>query len=117
MLFRQADAAHGMAEETIELETKIVLAIAIRIKAELFMIAKIADPAAVSAISTNQTFALLKLALSKGVIESDTAKCLKQVTLMTPENIHINSFMYEPLLDMSNHHLKKLYEKVSTLEV
>ncbi len=117
VLFRQADAAHGMAEETIELETKIVLAIAIRIKAELFMIARIDDAVAVGAISSNQTFSLLKIASSKGVIDSEAAKLLKQVTLMTPENIHINSFMYEPLLDMSNHHLKKLYEKVSALEV
>lgn len=29
--------------------------------------------------------------------------------MMTPENIHLNSFMYEPILDMSYDHLKKLY--------
>ena len=34
---------------------------------------------------------------------------------MTPENIHINSFMYEPILDMSNHHLKTLYTEVKGL--
>ena len=32
------------------------------------------------------------------------------VLLMTPEAIHVNSFMYEPILDMSDHHLKKLFE-------
>ena len=32
---------------------------------------------------------------------------------MTPENIHINSFMYEPILDISNQHLKQLYKKIS----
>ena len=31
---------------------------------------------------------------------------------MTPENIHLNSFMYEPIVDMSNDHLKRLYERV-----
>jgi len=36
---------------------------------------------------------------------------------MTPENIHINSFMYEPILDMSNEHLKQLYKNVSSLPV
>ncbi len=40
---------------------------------------------------------------------------LEQVNLMTPENIHINSFMYEPILDMSNHHLKNLYCDVKLL--
>jgi hypothetical protein len=31
---------------------------------------------------------------------------------MTPENIHLNSFMYEPILDMSDQHLRKLYTEV-----
>ncbi len=31
---------------------------------------------------------------------------------MTPENIHLNAFMYEPIVDMSDHHLKKLYAEV-----
>jgi len=34
---------------------------------------------------------------------------------MTPENIHLNSFMYEPIIDMTDEHLKKLYEDVSKL--
>ena len=35
--------------------------------------------------------------------------------MITPENIHINSFMYEPLLDMSCEHLKTLYIELKTL--
>ena len=42
-------------------------------------------------------------------------KLLDQVNLMTPENIHLNSFMYEPILDMSNHHLKSLYTQIRDL--
>jgi hypothetical protein len=34
---------------------------------------------------------------------------------MTPENIHLNSFMYEPILDMGNVHLKELYKRVKEL--
>ncbi len=34
---------------------------------------------------------------------------------MTPENIHLNSFMYEPIIDMSDAHLRKLYEDVLKL--
>jgi len=34
---------------------------------------------------------------------------------MTPENIHLNSFMYEPILDMSAQHLYQLYTKVEAL--
>ncbi len=105
-----------MSEELIELETKIVLAMAIRLKAENFMIAKLNDQVFVDEIKSNQTFRLLQKLEQDGVIDASTLKCLKQVTLMTPENIHINSFMYEPILDMSNHHLKKLYQKVSSLQ-
>ena len=31
---------------------------------------------------------------------------------MTPESIHLNSFMYEPILDMSDEHLKSLLNDV-----
>lgn len=34
---------------------------------------------------------------------------------MTPENIHMNSFMYEPILDLSDIYLKKLYQKVKEM--
>ena len=34
---------------------------------------------------------------------------------MTPENIHVNSFMYEPIVDMSDEHLKVLYAEVTKL--
>lgn len=31
------------------------------------------------------------------------------VNIITPENIHLNAFMFEPLIDMSDWSLKKLY--------
>ena len=34
---------------------------------------------------------------------------------MTPENIHINAFMFEPLIDMSMIHLMNLYEEIKSL--
>jgi hypothetical protein len=40
---------------------------------------------------------------------------LQRVVLMTPENIHLNSFMYEPILDMSDNHLRQLYKDVLDL--
>ncbi|MDV3481142.1 hypothetical protein [Sphingobium yanoikuyae] len=115
LLFQRADAAMAVADEEIELERKIVLAMAIRIKAEMFMIAKIADEEFCAGISSNQTFKLLQKCNLHNILSTEAQKCVKQVTLMTPENIHINSFMYEPILDMSNHHLKTLYEKVCVL--
>ena len=37
---------------------------------------------------------------------------LEQVAMLTPENIHLNSFMFEPILDMSLLHLYDLYQEV-----
>jgi hypothetical protein len=37
------------------------------------------------------------------------------VLLMTPENIHLNSFMFEPILDMSDEHLRLLYREALAL--
>jgi hypothetical protein len=34
---------------------------------------------------------------------------------MTPENIHLNSFMYEPIIDMSDESLKRLYQDIKSL--
>ena len=34
---------------------------------------------------------------------------------MTPENIHLNAFMYEPIPDMSDDSLKALYSEVCNL--
>lgn len=101
----------------MNLENKIVLAIAIRMAAEKFMIEKIANAQFVSSIQANQTQVLIekyKELFSNS--QPDAIKILDQVALMTPENIHVNSFMYEPIVDMSDDHLRKLYEKVITLK-
>lgn len=45
--------------------------------------------------------------------ETESIEILEQVNLMTPENIHLNSFMYEPILDMSDEYLKSLYGLVT----
>lgn len=115
-LFKErAEAICALDEEEIELEGKIVLAIAIRLAAERFMIDSINDQAFVDAITKNQTATLVAKFCEKFPNERETKSALKQVNLMTPENIHLNSFMYEPILDMSNQHLKRLYGRVSGL--
>ncbi|HHF2874103.1 TPA: hypothetical protein ACPJ0A_004390 [Vibrio diabolicus] len=57
------------------------------------MITKIADPAFVEGISSNQTRALYDKFIELYQAEQDTISLLDQVNLMTPENIHLNSFM------------------------
>lgn len=115
LIYEIADTILGDTSDRIDLENKIVLAIAIRLKAEEFMINKIADDTFWKGITKNQTSGLIKKYKALFSAEAAIIEFLEQVNLMTPENIHLNSFMYEPILDMSNEHLKQLYRDIQKL--
>ena len=104
------DAGAGM-----NLENKIVLAIAIRILAERYVNEKIADPSFVARLQKNQARGLFDEFKSRFPDEQNATAILDRVSLMTPENIHVNSFMYEPIIDMSDDHLRKLFAEVKEL--
>lgn len=105
-----------VSEENIDeiiLENKIVLSIACRLKAELYMINKLPSSNR-DKLNSNQTRELSK----KYLIEypnSSKKELIDKINLMTPENIHLNSFMYEPLIDMSVYHLKDLYNSIKVI--
>lgn len=102
-------------ESTLDLERKVVLSIGIRLLAEKFMIEKISDDEWVKSISKHQTAKLIRRYKEKFVNDSELGQhvsLLDRVNLMTPENIHLNSFMYEPILDMSFEHLKSLHSEL-----
>ncbi|WP_318492468.1 hypothetical protein [Photobacterium leiognathi] len=114
-IIEHSDALVDAPLESPELEYKVILAMAIRLQAEHFMITRIADPAFVEGITSNQTRALYDKFIELHQAEQDTISLLDQVNLMTPENIHLNSFMYEPILDMSAHSLYQLYSDIKQL--
>ena len=97
----------------ISLENKITLSIAIRLKAEEFMFKKIPNSSALN-ISHNQTTELLKF-YKQHTNDKISIMILERVNLMTPENIHVNAFMYEPLIDISDFHLIDLYKNIKSL--
>jgi hypothetical protein len=99
-----------------EIAHKIVLSIAIRIAADRFMINKINNPAQTDAFEENPTRELFNIFEAAFSSESNSIKILRKVLLMTPENIHLNAFMYEPIVDMSEDHLKILYNEVKALK-
>ncbi len=110
------ELAAGDHGDTISLENKVALSIAIRLKAEEFMWQHVVDD---SEVGNNQTGKLFdRLCQENAGLDNGFAlvrKVLSQVSLMTPENIHLNSFMYEPLMDMSIHHLVDLFNGMSGL--
>jgi hypothetical protein len=99
----------------INFEHKIVLSIAIRLAAEKYMLAKIPSFSS-AAITSNQTAILLEEFIKRFSSETQVIRTLRKVVLMTPEGIHLNSFMYEPILDMSDDHLRRLYQEVKNLK-
>lgn len=106
--------------EKLEIENKIILSIAIRLKAELYMKNRILMdvPNGTDIINgiyskTNQSAWLLKAYREN--INDDNMGVLNIVAMITPENIHLNSFMFEPILDMSSKKLYEVYQHVKSL--
>lgn len=114
-----------------DLEYKLLLAMAIRHKAERFMFNVLENrPEPITwnerresfdefcnylDNANNQTRELYSVV--KQFVPKRTIEILDEVNIMTPENIHLNSFMYEPLLDMDIQELLNLYSRVKNLNV
>jgi hypothetical protein len=102
------------AADHIDLEEKIILAMAIRLMAEDYMLKRLNNPEWEEPAS-NQTRELFDEFIGRFEAEETVIATLDQVNLMTPENIHINSFMFEPILDMSPGHLYRLHNDLKQL--
>lgn len=114
LIQEQATACLG-AGACADLHNKVVLSIAIRIAAERFMAGKINDATFLAGVTSNQTPKLLAEFRKRFSAEVGAVRTIERVVLMTPANIHLNSFMYEPILDMSDEHLRRLYQEVTAL--
>ncbi len=103
--------------ETIELDGKIIISTAIRLLAEEFMITKLTEAGIdVSNIGKNQTGILVGKYKEIFPSEIENIKTLNKVLLMSSENIHINSFMFEPLIDISIKSLIDLFGMICILQ-
>ena len=87
---------------------KLILSIAIRLKCEEFMLDKYEEE--IEYPSKNQTRELYKGI--KDNLNKCEKKIVKKVLLVTPENIHLNAFMFEPIIDISDWHLKKIFNEL-----
>ena len=99
---------------TLELESKVLLAITIRLLAERYIISKIDDHTPISKNQFNELFERFTKQYKSDPTMTDKLSLLTEINIMTPENIHLNSFMYEPILDMSSDNLVDLYKRVKS---
>jgi len=104
----------SLNDDNIDLENKISLSITIRLKAEEFIFSKVADKSYVNGSQTGKIIERYKTEFSTDSSHENNIQILEQVNLMTPENIHLNSFMYEPIMDLSNQHLLDLFSDIKT---
>ena len=93
---------------------------AIRLKGELYMRNRILNDvlngtAIISEISNKKNQSAWLIKACKKHIDDEIMNILELVAMITPENIHLNSFMFEPILDMSLKQLYKLYNDVKKL--
>lgn len=102
----------------LELKRKVLLSIAIRMKAEQFMTDKIreqrSNPNYWSPAKGSQ-FGKLLGEFKKEFSSNEVLTVLEQTSVTISSNIHLNSFMFEPILDLTIEHLIALYKKVTAL--
>jgi hypothetical protein len=102
----------------LNLEDKVSLSMAIRIRAEIFLInelRKIKKEPEYWIESESQFGSLMKEYKTLNSA-SPALPILEKVSITVSSNIHLNSFMYEPILDLTIHHLIKLYGEVDGLK-
>lgn len=76
------------------------------------MLSKISNSNFAESINTNQFSKLFKQYRKENPNDVEIIELLDAVNIMTATNIHLNSFMYEPILDMTDDELKNLYKKL-----
>lgn len=99
-------------DEPIDIKSKLILSIAIRLLADDFMKSSLGED---NDCKSNQTRSLYNKYKETFPEKTSEINILKQVLLIIPENIHLNSFMYEPILDTDICELKSLYKNIKEL--
>lgn len=114
LLFRTADNLIVNHDDVL-LEDKLVFAIAIRLKLEQHLIDLINDPNVVGSISDNQTGNLIRICKQRGFLSDSLSKLCDKVLILVSDNIHVNAFMYEPLIDTTIDDLIVLYNEIKLI--
>ena len=118
LLFAKAAEICGRTmHEGLNLEDKVLLSMAIRLQAEILVTGKIRtlkNDSNYWCQSENQFGALMK-EFSELAPTAPELRTLQKVSVTVSSNIHLNSFMYEPILDLTIEHLISLYKEVTNL--
>ncbi|WP_346854532.1 hypothetical protein [uncultured Draconibacterium sp.] len=116
LVFEKSNEIIAMPQDdSLDIKNKICLSLAIRLIAEEYMLSKITDANFHTHIQNKQTGQIVDKFRKEFPGETEEISVLDRVNLMTAENIHFNSFMYEPLMDLTDDHLRNLFNDVKNL--
>lgn len=106
----EASKISKFSSPQFDLEDKIIISIKTRLLAEKYLINNIKNKQEINNIQKNQTYSLIEIAEKEFL--NINFELLRKINFTTPQFIHINSFMYEPLMDMSINEIIKLYNQI-----
>jgi len=115
LMFAEAQVICSRAShDGLNLEDKVLLSIAIRLRSEMLLIKKIRAKKndADYWFSKPNQFGNLMKEFASLVPNAPELRTLEKVSITVSSNIHLNSFMYEPILDLTIEHLISLYNEV-----
>ena len=113
LIMQTADSISTEANPNeVLIENKVCLSIAIRHLAENYMHDKMiaAGKSEEDLFVTGNQTGKWTGKFKKTCPKDTNYSIIERVNMMTPELIHLNSFMFEPLIDMSLYHLIQLYK-------
>lgn len=114
LLFKVADNIRKGTTE-IELHNKLILSIAIRLLFEKKLFNKFNNWNILDGFTSNQTYELIDYCINNNLLTDGDVIISEKVRIMISENIHVNAFMYEPIIDMSDDELINLYEMIKKM--
>ena len=114
LLFNVADHINKGTTE-IELHNKLILSMAIRLLFEKKLFNKFNNWNILDSFTKDQTYELINYCINNNLLTDDEKNISEKVRIMVSENIHVNAFMYEPIIDMSDDELINLYEIIKKM--
>ena len=111
---QQLAADISTESDDISLENKLIVSIASRLRAEKYLNQVITRHEGSCPDSTsNQMREWYEKA--KSYLTDEEKRLMDDINLITPESIHLNAFMYEPLIDVSIWTLNDIFSRTVTL--
>jgi len=118
LLFTKAsEICAGSTHDGLNLEDKVLLSMAIRLQAEILITNKLRTLKNDETYwcQTKNQFGVLVGEYATLAPSAPEMRTLEKVSITVNSNIHLNSFMYEPILDLTIDHLVDLYNEVCGL--